>query len=1026
MNNIHDSLFDYLAKKIPNFIKTTKNGEIKFTCPNHKNHIFESNSTATFLANTDKIYCTLCQFKGTIFDAVRLLDDEYKNKTDAEITDYLIGSLNLDIYKELDQYIKYGWSLTPLLKNTNKPFETDWRQVEHKEKAQWIKWLNNGLNLGLNAEKSGIIAIDVDCKKPVVEDRKEIREYIINECEKSQTLKANTTSGGSHYVFIWDEDLRKQKVNLYNTQIDTRTEGQIAIAPSVRDGKKYEWTNLGSEIKKMPEDLKKKLLELYGLDSNKKEEETNNIIKDENNIKPELKNNGLDGCCNNTFVQYGGVLINRFKPEDVNFILHLTNKIFLEEPMPSRDIDAMCNSLSGYSNNADKNQEKAIHEYIKLLNSDVTARDIIEGTGIKRAIVDTYLSRFVKEGKLVRLGRGRYQFKEKIEWSDAVPINIDEYKYRIPFFNQTAFFQIGDVLLLGAKTNDGKCINNGYLSTNKGLIDIEDIGKNRPDGISKDKGHHIRLFTGKLQDKAYRKPNYFWKEKVNKTIKITTEYGFELEGTPEHQIKIAIKSKANNGQYRMEFKKLKDIQEQENVVIVAPNHFTKKIKIFKSNYIMKNSKYSHPKHLNQELKELTPELARLIGYILGDGTLTKTGIRIYANNLTEKNTIANDIKNIVKIYGLNTIERRENNCLIIEINSVILLKWYKKRILRVSSKINNIKSPDRYIPMPILKGDEEIQRNFIGALFSCESNINKGTAIEITMASKKLIDALHIMLLNFGIFSKKGIKKVKNYPQNKYWRINLSSEYGFKFLKLFNPIKYNNIILPSKIIKKSRIKTFGNNRDFKDVYFVDKIVKKEYINEEKYVYDFNIENKKYKENNQFWCNGFINHNTTVALNMLYEMIAQGIKPYYIYSESGSRWQKTSMELGISGKYFSTHHTNPLAIELEPNAFTIIDWLHLEHKELTDTVLKHLNDELHNKGGILVIFTQLKTDYTFFAPNLIDHYPAFAARLIQDNPERTQSHWQCDKIKEPKGDFTNNIIPCEYDRQTKRFKVKDLI
>jgi len=166
--------------------------------------------------------------------------------------------------------------------------------------------------------------------------------------------------------------------------------------------------------------------------------------------------------------------------------------------------------------------------------------------------------------------------------------------------------------------------------------------------------------------------------------------------------------------------------------------------------------------------------------------------------------------------------------------------------------------------------------------------------------------------------------------------------------------------------------------------------------------------------------------TTFALNMLKEMIAQGVKPYYVYSEAGSRFEKASKILGIAGKYYKSYHENPLAIELEHNAFTIIDWLHLEHKEHTDTILKHLNDEVQRKKGILVVFTQLKQEHGWFAPNLIDHFPTFAARYIQDNETKTSGHWDISKIKEPRGNYCTYTIPCTFDPKTKLFVPKSLI
>ena len=90
-----EQLFQYLEKKIPTFIKTrkAKTGELLFTCPNIANHKFKSSPSATFIPNTTKISCLICGWKGTMFDAIRVLEEDKKNQTDAEITDYLITEL---------------------------------------------------------------------------------------------------------------------------------------------------------------------------------------------------------------------------------------------------------------------------------------------------------------------------------------------------------------------------------------------------------------------------------------------------------------------------------------------------------------------------------------------------------------------------------------------------------------------------------------------------------------------------------------------------------------------------------------------------------------------------------------------------------------------------------------------------------------------------------------------------------------------------------------------------------------------
>src|SRR5574343_1608184 len=148
--SLQDNLFEYLKSKIPGFQKTTKSGIIMFTCPNIGVHKIKSAISAQFKGNSEKISCALCHWEGTMYDAVRLLEPEFKNKSDAEITNHLMSSMHLDMYKELEVYQVYQWSLIPIIQNSKIPMEKDWVNTAHTDKIKWIKWLNNGLNLGLN------------------------------------------------------------------------------------------------------------------------------------------------------------------------------------------------------------------------------------------------------------------------------------------------------------------------------------------------------------------------------------------------------------------------------------------------------------------------------------------------------------------------------------------------------------------------------------------------------------------------------------------------------------------------------------------------------------------------------------------------------------------------------------------------------------------------------------------------------------------------------------------------------------
>ena len=448
----NEQFFDYLKSKITTFEKAQKKGQFLITCVNEKNHKYKGRSpTMTPMPGSDKFYCLQCGFKGTVCDCVRHLEEDKKSFTDGQILEYLVNSMKIDAYPELDAYKKYGFSLLPIVKNGKIPFEKGWTDQTHYEKSDWLKWINGDINLGIRTgEVSGITVIDVDLK---VAPSTEMNE-IYKELTAAKTLVQNTPHG-KHFIFKYDKDI-KQTTKIAGMTIDVRNDGgQILCCPSKINNLNYDWVNLGSDIKVVPETVKSKLLENKKISSSETDTSSQNLPQ-QNGELPKLKNNNLQGCCNDTFIKLGGILINKLPPDLVKFVLSVINTQLLESPMPSSAIDGMVTSLEGYKETEESTQEKAIQECCKLLQCDISAKDIMEHTGLKRAAVDKYLAKLHKEGKLVRKGRGRYELKQQIEWVTEPQEFASEYKYKIPYFNDVSHFHNGDIILLGAPTGKGK------------------------------------------------------------------------------------------------------------------------------------------------------------------------------------------------------------------------------------------------------------------------------------------------------------------------------------------------------------------------------------------------------------------------------------------------------------------------------------------------------------------------------------------------------------------------------------------
>jgi hypothetical protein len=159
--------------------------------------------------------------------------------------------------------------------------------------------------------------------------------------------------------------------------------------------------------------------------------------------------------------------------------------------------------------------------------------------------------------------------------------------------------------------------------------------------------------------------------------------------------------------------------------------------------------------------------------------------------------------------------------------------------------------------------------------------------------------------------------------------------------------------------------------------------------------------------------------TTLAMNIAKQLSVQGIVPYYINLESGSRFGNTATRLGLKvGDMHFTTASNPQSIELEKDAVTIIDWLLIDEKFETDKVFKYFSEQLKTKGGILILFQQLRDNNQYFAHDMVKQFPSFSARYIYDDEAKNREFgaFRIDKNREPKGRWVGKV-PCRYDRDT---------
>jgi hypothetical protein len=170
--------------------------------------------------------------------------------------------------------------------------------------------------------------------------------------------------------------------------------------------------------------------------------------------------------------------------------------------------------------------------------------------------------------------------------------------------------------------------------------------------------------------------------------------------------------------------------------------------------------------------------------------------------------------------------------------------------------------------------------------------------------------------------------------------------------------------------------------------------------------------------------------TITAMNIVKRLINQGIKPYYIYSETGGGFEDAAAKLKINPRqFYRTFCSNPYNMILEKNSVVIFDWVRPNDFARTDELFDGMINKLYKSKAILTCFVQLKTEGEqadqFFAPNLIGQYPSLLARYLhnEESDNGTKTYFDVKLIRRPKFQNRQATIVTRFNWET--YEVKTL-
>jgi hypothetical protein len=500
---ILNSVVDYLRIKKWKMSKSGKVVMIK--CPYCTDREHES---ANLIPFTSIINTFCCKKKLTLIDFVRALEPDKKDWTEDKILEHVKNLLKLDVRLEhdsekmknlLDFYEANGFDLVPQQKGTNDKFiEEHWKDAHHKDRKEWENWLEMGVNFSIRCgSASGVTGIDIDMA--------DIPADLLPLLGKTATYD---TTRGHHFLYKFDPDLKGsifildfeseggEKITLKNPNIeviqgtskkrirdmklqefgqinvngtltkvklvsfvhlDIQTDGDlITIPPSVVAGKVREFNELVPLATISPE-LKEWLQgKLQTNNSVQASQKVDSKPGDDMYRFPLLKEG--EGR-NDLLVHLGGMFSKEMPMPQVEYGLTVLNNVIFDPPLTKQEIKAMCRKIGEYRTSDQSTMAQDILDYMKKVE-DADKEAIrsalnISREGVEKESLDVTLTSLFRDGFITRRGR-YYRLTKKTKWMSSLMNQCLPIDFKVPYFDDIAHFNWGDMVLIGAPPKVGK------------------------------------------------------------------------------------------------------------------------------------------------------------------------------------------------------------------------------------------------------------------------------------------------------------------------------------------------------------------------------------------------------------------------------------------------------------------------------------------------------------------------------------------------------------------------------------------
>ena len=496
-------------------------------------------------------------------------------------------------------------------------------------------------------------------------------------------------------------------------------------------------------------------------------------------------------------------------------------------------------------------------------------------------------------------------------------------------------------MILSIGRRSGKCVTGDTLiPTDQGIVRLDTLGDSQL-GASEYQPISVQVLQ---EGGSTSRAAFFYNGGIKDTKKITTESGFEIEGTPNHRIKVL------DSDYQIVWRYLSDLKDGDIACL------NRKRGLFSEDYVSLKE-FKKDLSIKDKLPDFLDEKwAEMLGVLVGDGSwCLEKAISVTFGCESFRDFI---IPRMVELFGKVSVSKY---------NGASRATCYNKEIRAFLHNLGwGIKTPhkEKKVPDVILKSPKSVICAFLRGLFETDGHVSKGKnrkEVSLSSSSPQILKDVQILLMNLGIFSTRrfGVRVIdgKKYD-NGYLRLKHTESFrlfyqdiGFlserkkSILEVLHSdlkLKRNSksatphdlgkylrgegvkkSVCSSKRLHFSTIRKLSQHEDLDPKikqtlisildsgYYFDKIV--ETKRSRSHVYDLNV-----PDGSMFVGNSFTNHNTTIsaciAAYETYKLIKKGDPQGYYGLPASNNIQIISVatdkdQAGLLYQEVSGHYRN---------------------------------------------------------------------------------------------------------------------